>query len=87
MDEVFGYNLNDGIWFFELNEKQQERFQACVDMADKHWTIVYSSYMNNIPKSTLHEFIHRDLKDLSEQLYLAVLKQINWNIHHHRRNM
>lgn len=88
MNKAFGYQLNSNApYFFELKDKEKDRLKACSDMVYNRWTVRLSAYYNDIPKSTLHLFIHKELKNISEDLYFDVLKQIDWNIHHHRRNV
>lgn len=81
------YELNDGLYFFELSEKEQKYFDACADMVEFGYTFRMIQSNWDIPKTNLHRFVHDDLKHLSYELYKLVLNQINWNIYHHRRNL
>lgn len=79
------YELNDNLYFFELTEKEQTYFDACVDMVEYSYTFRMVQSNCYIPITNLHNFIHNDLKHLYHELYRLVLNQIDWNIHHHRR--
>lgn len=81
------YELENGIYFFHLSEREQIYLEACADMVENNYTFRMVESNLYIPISNLHRFIHDDLKYISNELYQLVLNQINWNIHHHRRNI
>lgn len=85
-NKLFGYQLDCLIR--DIKEVDILRFEACADIVDEKITIRKAAGAYQIPKSTLHWYIHNKLKGQSYELYKCVCKQLNmnWNNKFLRRN-
>lgn len=79
----YGYTLSEE--YDVLNKKIKkfdDKMKACVYLTEWKSKIIPSAMKYDLPKSTLHYFIQNNLKDISEELYIKVRKQIDWNYQH-----
>lgn len=72
------------------NKKEYEKImnflEVVVEIPNSKWTLRMAEKNGEIPKSTLHRWIHNELPYISKHLYGEILKQFEYNIHNHRQN-
>lgn len=83
---VLDIDLNNDIIFDKDYEKIIYYLSVIVEIPDSKWTLRMAEVYSDIPRSSLHRFIHEKLPDISAHLYGEVVKQMEWNIHHQRHN-
>ena len=82
MDYYNGYLLDD-CYSFDLTVRQKEFLDACIWLVDNKHSIRTTSLNFSIPKTSLHRWIHKDLRKLSYELYNVVNKVLKFNAEHH----
>lgn len=75
----YGYQLEGGIYTFDLSMKELALLMACCELVDNKWTLDQASANSCIPRSTLHRHIHNKLPKLSHELYKCVVRVMKEN--------
>lgn len=78
--ELYGYTLEIGL--HTLEEKDLERFEACVNLVEERKSLRDIQKDYSIPIATLDQWVHNNLKDISDELYQCVCYQFYLNKHH-----
>lgn len=71
-----GYQLDDinGLW--ELKDRTKELLDACIYMADNNCSLRVMQQNTGVAKSTMRDFINKDLRRISYELYYRVSRQL-----------
>lgn len=75
-----GYNLD--VRLGELKDEDIYRFESCVNLVEEQKSLRDIQKDYGIPIATLDQWIHRRLKDISDELYQCVCYQFYLNKHH-----
>lgn len=75
----YGYQLEGGVYTFDLSTKELALLTTCCELVDNKWTLDEASVNSCIPKSTLHRHIHNKLPKLSSELYSCVVRVLRTN--------
>lgn len=74
-----GYRLEAGIYSWNLSEREEEIFQIGHFLVDNRVSIRQCARNFDISKSCIHRRIHKELKDISFELYKCVCRQLQLN--------
>lgn len=69
-----------------VSEADYDRVKACQDLVDNELTLCEAETRNGIPKSTIHWFYQKHLKDIAPGTYLAMRNQLRKNKNRSREN-
>lgn len=77
LDSYKGYELD--VLFGPISDKDLNKLDATILLVEKNMTLRAASKYYNISADTLHRFIRRDLKDISNSLYKKAKRQLQIN--------
>lgn len=70
---IQGYLID--IPIYDLTEKQEKLLDVCICMIDNNWSLRETADNMNVPKSTISDFIHKELSSISLELYQLCVRQ------------
>lgn len=64
---------------YEISKKDMNYIYAVITMIENDWSLRYTEKNTEIPKSTLHNYIHGRLRKHSSELYILATRQMRIN--------
>ena len=70
------YSL-DGITVYDLTLRQAKLLDACIFLVDNNTSLRTTARYTSFSKSTIHRFIHTELRSVSFELYKCAKRVLN----------
>ena len=76
---IFQYNNYslDGITVYDLTLRQAKLLDACIFLVDNNTSLRTTARNTSYSKSTIHRFIHTELRSVSFELYECAKRVLN----------